>query len=591
MKKLIYLLICFALAISISISGMAGAQSSWYGGGNPTFAGDVATNGNLTVAKDAAITGDLSVTGSITAGGGTIARGVIGEDLQMGAGYDFTAAAGDTVFDWSDGTGIFKTTTGVITIGGGTNGITLNGPVTGINANNWTMIGASALIIGDTGMENANGTITLLSAVAGKDGTFSGIVTGEQITSTDDATVTDDLTVLGKADISETMTAEHLVSTDDGVIADDFDVVGDLTAGTIGSDAGVTAVTTVQGEQLTSTDDITATDNINAQDAVITGDVGTATVTASSQVKGEDLYSTDDARINDDLNVMGTLAVVEGATVNALVSNTSISGEDLASTDDARIADDLNVLGLLKVTETATFNAVVSNTSISGEDVASTDDMYVADDLKVLGAAGIAETMTVNVLVSNTSISGEDIASTDDARIADDLNVLGLAKVTETATVNALIVNTTSTFNGNPTVSTGQTLIITDADKLTVGSVIVPQEMVVVWPVSSTGVDGNIFIADDGWMITSIEEVHAVAGTDGGGATLWVRVCDGTEAPSSGDAAQIATIDLQGTANTVQTATLSATKSLADGNRLALDYTGVLTALAGGTVTVHMKRV
>jgi len=589
MKKILTILL--VLGAILAITGLTVALPKL--GANQGFSnpGSMVLGGSATIGGNTAVGGDLAVTGSISAGGTSSAGGIFSQDISMAAGYDFRTAVGASVFDWSNGTGLFKTTTGAVTLGGGRDTVTLNGPVLGIDGAGWTMVGASVFTLGSTGMMADGGTITFLNGTSGTAGTFSGTVAAEQLTSTDDATITDDLNVLGKADISETLTAEHLASTDDGVIADDFDVIGDLTAGTIGSDAGVTAVTTVQGEQLTSTDDITATDNINAQDAIITGDVGTATVTASGQVKAEDLYSTDDARIDDNLNVMGTLAVVEGATVNALISNTSISGEDLASSDDARIADDLNVLGLLKVTETATLNAVVSNTSISGEDVVSTDDLYAADDLNVLGKAGIAETATVNALVSNTSISGEDIASTDDARIADDINVLGLAKVTETATVNALIVNTTSTFNGNPTVSTGQTLIITDADKLTIAGVIVPQEMVITWSISSTGVDGNIFVADDAWTITSIEEVHAVAGTDVGGATLWVRICDGTEAPSAGDAAQTATFNLTAAANTVQTATLSATKTLADGNRLALDYTGALTALAGGVATVHLKRV
>lgn len=137
---------------------------------------------------------------------------------------------------------------------------------------------------------------------------------------------------------------------------------------------------------------------------------------------------------------------------------------------------------------------------------------------------------------------------------------------------------------------TATTLAVTDADALTVGGAIVPQEEVIVWKIDASSVDENIFIAADAWNITHIEEVHAVAGSHGDSVTLMVRVCDGTETPANGDAAQNATIDLKGTANTVQAAALSATKTLADGDRIALDYTGNLTALAGGVVTVHMAR-
>lgn len=137
---------------------------------------------------------------------------------------------------------------------------------------------------------------------------------------------------------------------------------------------------------------------------------------------------------------------------------------------------------------------------------------------------------------------------------------------------------------------TATTLAVTDADALTVGSVIVPQEEVIVWPINANSVDENIFIAADGWTVTHIEEVHAVAGTDASPVNVCLMVCNGTETPASGDAAQIAAFDLKGTANTVQAATLTETITLADGDRIALDYTGNLTALAGGVVTVHMAR-
>ena len=53
-------------------------------------------------------------------------------------------------------------------------------------------------------------------------------------------------------------------------------------------------------------------------------------------------------------------------------------------------------------------------------------------------------------------------------------------------------------------------------------------------------------------------------------------------------------IDLKGTANTVQAGNLTATTAdlqLSDGDRLALDYSETLTNLAGGSITIHMKRI
>jgi hypothetical protein len=150
-------------------------------------------------------------------------------------------------------------------------------------------------------------------------------------------------------------------------------------------------------------------------------------------------------------------------------------------------------------------------------------------------------------------------------------------------------------FHNRGDISMGGDLTVgDDADvvgDLTVGGVIVPQEEVIVWQIDASSVDENIFIAADAWNITHIEEVHTVAGTHGDPVTLMVRVCGGTETPANGDAAQSATIDLKGTANTVQAATLSETITLADGDRIALDYTGDLTALAGGVVVIHMARI
>jgi len=149
-------------------------------------------------------------------------------------------------------------------------------------------------------------------------------------------------------------------------------------------------------------------------------------------------------------------------------------------------------------------------------------------------------------------------------------------------------------LNGTTTVATAKTLAVTDADALTVGSVIVPQEMVITAPIEATSVDGTIFIADDAWVITSIEEVHSVLGTDGSAVTAQVMKCTTTQAPSAGTAMTTGTFDLKGTVETVQTGALSGTAAdytLADGDRIGLDLTGTLTAVAGGVVVIHMKRV
>jgi hypothetical protein len=108
----------------------------------------------------------------------------------------------------------------------------------------------------------------------------------------------------------------------------------------------------------------------------------------------------------------------------------------------------------------------------------------------------------------------------------------------------------------------------------------------------ASSVDDNIFIADRAYRVLSIAEVHAVAGNDAGAVTLQLRKCTGTQAPSAGAALTTATFNLKSTANTVVTATLTATTAdlaLAAGDRLAADFTGTLTALAGGVVTIVLE--
>lgn len=109
---------------------------------------------------------------------------------------------------------------------------------------------------------------------------------------------------------------------------------------------------------------------------------------------------------------------------------------------------------------------------------------------------------------------------------------------------------------------------------------------------AASGIDTTFFIADREYEVISIEEVHAVAGTNGSDVTLMIRRCQGTEAPSAGDALTTAAFNLKSTANTVVSGTLTSTTAhltLADGDRLGADFTGTLTTLAGGNVTVVLR--
>jgi hypothetical protein len=105
----------------------------------------------------------------------------------------------------------------------------------------------------------------------------------------------------------------------------------------------------------------------------------------------------------------------------------------------------------------------------------------------------------------------------------------------------------------------------------------------------ATTVDQHIFIADGDYVVTGIKMLPAVVGTDGSAVSVMLKLCDDTEAPSAGDSALTGTLDLKGTANTIQTGTLQGTPTLALGDSLGLDFDGVLTS-AVGTITVYVAR-
>jgi len=121
--------------------------------------------------------------------------------------------------------------------------------------------------------------------------------------------------------------------------------------------------------------------------------------------------------------------------------------------------------------------------------------------------------------------------------------------------------------------------------------------VVIVIPINASSVDGWAFVADRAYTIEMIEEIHAVAGSDGGAVTLDVRKVTDTSAPGAAASAtvtelQAAAMNLKSTANTTVTPGLSVTAAdldLADGNKIGLNFIGTLTALAGGVVTIVLK--
>jgi len=163
----------------------------------------------------------------------------------------------------------------------------------------------------------------------------------------------------------------------------------------------------------------------------------------------------------------------------------------------------------------------------------------------------------------------------------------GTATVTQTATATTLAQNTT--------VASGKTLAVTTADKLTVGGVIVPQQIEIsyIGQTTEAATDRAIFIANRAYQVTGVRQVHAVAA--GGASKLQLTKDTGTTAPGAGtDLLTNNTntgFDLNATANTVQVGTLTATTAdlqLAAGDRLSLDWANTIQSTAGIVVTVSL---
>jgi len=137
------------------------------------------------------------------------------------------------------------------------------------------------------------------------------------------------------------------------------------------------------------------------------------------------------------------------------------------------------------------------------------------------------------------------------------------------------------------TTATTRTITVPDANSR-IG------DLSVSFPFVAATTDANIFIAPVDLEVVSVSEAHTVAGSDAGAVTLMINKCTGTEAPSAGDNIITTAFNLKSTANTVVDGTLHATATnyqLSAGDRLAADFTGTLTAVDGGCVTVLLKRI
>lgn len=117
-------------------------------------------------------------------------------------------------------------------------------------------------------------------------------------------------------------------------------------------------------------------------------------------------------------------------------------------------------------------------------------------------------------------------------------------------------------------------------------------------PINSLCVDQAFFVADGSYLVTGVSCIHSTAGSDASAVNLQITKDTSTNAPGAGTDLLTdnsnAGFNCKATANTVQTGTLvssEATRTLAAGDRLSLDFAGTVTALAGVVVTVSLRRV
>lgn len=109
-------------------------------------------------------------------------------------------------------------------------------------------------------------------------------------------------------------------------------------------------------------------------------------------------------------------------------------------------------------------------------------------------------------------------------------------------------------------------------------------------PVATTQV---FFVASRAMIITAVRQIHSVAA--GGTSTMTITKDTGTDAPGAGTSIHASgTFNLNATANTSQSATLSATPAtltLAAGDRLSIKFAHAVQSSAGVVVSVALTPV
>lgn len=119
-------------------------------------------------------------------------------------------------------------------------------------------------------------------------------------------------------------------------------------------------------------------------------------------------------------------------------------------------------------------------------------------------------------------------------------------------------------------------------------------------PATALMTDTTLMTVEAGaaYEVVEVIESHTVAGTDGSAVTVDVKRCASAVAPASGDTVLGSTFNLKSTANTPVSktkasglASTQASRTIVAGQRLCLDFSGALTALAGFNIVVVLKQL
>lgn len=106
--------------------------------------------------------------------------------------------------------------------------------------------------------------------------------------------------------------------------------------------------------------------------------------------------------------------------------------------------------------------------------------------------------------------------------------------------------------------------------------------------------DEAFFIANRSYQVVAVRESHSALGTDAGDVTVQIRKDTGTQAPTAGVALLSTALSLKTAVNSVQTGSLTTTEAdlkLVAGDRLSVDFSGILTGVAGVIVTVTLRAI